>query len=63
MAYIIEYFKETKKIGSTPWADSIDATIRVAEDGLKKHDADFYRIIDDSSGAEVESGRRDAPRA
>jgi hypothetical protein len=63
MAYIIEYFKGTKKIGSIPSADSIDATIRVAEDGPKRQHGDFYRIIDDSSGAEVESGRRDAPRA
>jgi hypothetical protein len=63
MAYVIEYFEGTKKIGSTPCADSIDAAIRAAEDGLKRHHADFYRIMDDSSGAEVESGRRDAPRA
>ena len=63
MAYIIEYFKGTKKIDFGTLVNSIDATIRAAEDGVKRLGADFYRIIDDSSGAEVELGRRDAPRA
>jgi hypothetical protein len=60
MAYVIEYFKDTVRIGSSLWDRSLEATIHMAKDGLIRHQADFYRIIDDNSGAEVESGRRDA---
>ena len=61
MAYRIEYFREGREIGTTPWAQSLDDTIRVARDGLVRHQADFARIVDvDGSGAEVWSGRHDA---
>jgi hypothetical protein len=59
MAYVIEYFQDTLKIGSTPWDASLEATVQVAKDGPIRHQADFVRIIDDNTGAEVESGRRD----
>ena len=60
MAYKIEYFKEGQNIGDTPWEASLDETIKVAEDGLIRHRADFFRIIDvDGSGGEVASGNKE----
>lgn len=60
MAYLIEYYRDTVKIGATPWDASLEKTMQVARDGLIRHNADVFRIIDDDTGAEVESGRRDA---
>ena len=59
MPYVVEYFKEGQKVGSAQWKGTLVGTQRVAEDGLIRHQADSYRIIDDDTGAEVASGRRD----
>ena len=55
MAFVIEYYKEGVKKGSTSWDDTLEKTKQVAMDGLIRHDADFARIVDDNSGAEVAS--------
>jgi hypothetical protein len=61
MVYSIEYFRDTKQIGKTPWDGDLEKTKQVARDGLIRHQADFVRIIDvDGSGAEIWSERRDA---
>ena len=59
MAYVIEYYRDTLKIGATPWDAPLEKTVQVARDGLIRHNADFFRVVDDFTGAEVESGRRD----
>lgn len=58
MAYVIEYYNEGVLKGKTPWTGSLEDTTRVARDGLVRHDADFARIINDETGAEVASVRR-----
>jgi hypothetical protein len=58
MAYVIEYFRDGVKIGSVLWARTLDDTVQLAKDGLIRQQADLFRIIDDDTGAEVESGRR-----
>jgi hypothetical protein len=60
MAFIIEYYKEGVLKGKTPWGDTLERTKQVALEGLSRHDADFARIINDETGAEVDSVRRDA---
>jgi hypothetical protein len=54
----IDYFREGERVGCTPWADSLEETIKVAQGGLIRHRCDFARIIDvDGRGVEVWSGR------
>ena len=60
MAYAIEYFREGNKIGDSPHQGPLGKTEEVAKNGLLIHNADFARIIDDNSGAEVSSVRRGA---
>jgi hypothetical protein len=43
----------------TPHPGPQQETEKFAKDGLIRHRADFYRIIDVDSNAEVASGRRD----
>lgn len=62
MAYNIQYFLDGQKIGSTPWADTLAKTKQVARDGLIRHKADMARIINDETGAEVDSVTRDVKR-
>jgi hypothetical protein len=45
--------------GSTPHPGPQQETEKFAKDGLVRHRADFFRIIDVDSNAEVASGRRD----
>ena len=60
MALPIEYYDQGRQIRKTPYAGLLPDVERVARDGLVRHSADFYRIIDvDGSNAEVASGRRD----
>ncbi|CUI01118.1 hypothetical protein PHA8399_03259 [Leisingera aquaemixtae] len=60
MAYKVEYYREGKLIGSSPWDKDLEATKQFARDGLIRHSCDFARIIDvDGSGAEIWSVRRD----
>ena len=59
MAFRIDYFKEGLLAGSTPHPGPQDETENFAKDGMKRHRADSYRIIDVGSNAEVASGRRD----
>jgi hypothetical protein len=47
MAFVIEYYKNGKLIGSTPWAASLEKTVKVATDGLIRHEAEYARIVDD----------------
>ena len=58
--YSIEYFNEGAKLQAVPWSGSLEQTLQVARDGLIRHGADFARIIDSDTGAEVDSVRRDA---
>jgi hypothetical protein len=59
MAFRIEYYKEGEFAGSTPHRGLELVTETFAKDGLIRHRADFYQIIDVDSNAEVVSGRRD----
>jgi hypothetical protein len=59
MAFRIDYYKEGEFAGSTPHPGPELMTETFAKDGLVRHRADFYRIIDVDSNAEVVSGRRD----
>ena len=59
MAFRIEYYKEGEFAGSTPHPGPVLVTETFAKDGLIRRRADFYRIIDVDSNAEVVSGRRD----
>jgi hypothetical protein len=59
MAFRIDYYKEGLMAGSTPHPGPQHETEKFAKDGMKRHRADFYRIIDADSNAEVASGRRD----
>jgi hypothetical protein len=45
--------------GSTPHPGPQHEIEKFAKDGMIRHRADFYRIIDMGSNAEVASGRRD----
>ncbi len=48
MVYRIRYYdKDSKEIGSTPWAESLEQTKRVAQDGLIQHSAASARIFDE----------------
>ena len=58
--YIIEYFRDSVRVARTPWAARLDKTVQVAGRGLVRHRADCFRIIDEESGAEIESGTLDA---
>ena len=59
MAFRIDYFKEGLLAGSTPHPGPQHDTEKFAKDSLIRHRADFYRIIDVDSNAEVASGRLD----
>ena len=59
MSYRIDYFKEGLLAGSTPHPGPQHETEKFAIDGMKRRRADFYRIIDVGSNAEVASGHRD----
>jgi hypothetical protein len=56
MAFRIDYYKEGMLAGSTPHPGPQRETEQFAKDGLIRHRADFYRIIDaDGSNSEVTS--------
>lgn len=59
MAFLVEYYREGRLIGSTPWGGTLDATKHLARRGVKMHKADFARVMNDASGAEVWSIRDD----
>ena len=60
MAYLVEYYREGVKKGSSPHAGPLENAKMFAEDRLLRHDADFARIIDvEGSGAEIWSVSRD----
>jgi hypothetical protein len=59
MVFRIDYYKEGLLAGSTPHPGPQHETEKCAKDGMIRHRADFYRIIDVGSNAEVASGRRD----
>jgi hypothetical protein len=64
LAYVVEYYKDGVRRGSSPHAGPLENAKLFAEDGLIRHGADFARIMDvDGSGAEIWSVRRDAPRS
>ena len=56
MAFRIDYFKEGLLAGSTPHPGPQHETEKFAKDGMIRHRADFYRIVDVGSNAEVASG-------
>ena len=57
MAFVIKYYKDGKLIGSTPWAGSLENTVKVARDGLIRHKAEVAQIVDDdgNEAAKVDS--------
>jgi hypothetical protein len=59
MAFRIDYYKEGLMAGSTPHPGPQHETEQFAKDGMMRRRADFYRIIDVDSNAEVASGHRD----
>ena len=59
MVFQIDYYKGGLLAGSTPHPGPQDEIENFAKDGMIRHRADFYRIIDVASNAEVASGRRD----
>jgi hypothetical protein len=59
MAFRIDYYKEGELAGSTPHPGPQHETEQFAKDGMMRRRADFYRIIDVDSNAEVASGHRD----
>jgi hypothetical protein len=64
MAYVVEYYKNGVKTGSSPHAGPLENAKLFAEDGLRRHDVDSARIIDiDGSGVEIWSMSRDGPRS
>jgi hypothetical protein len=57
--YVVEYYKDGLRKGSSPHAGPLDNAIMFAEDGLVRHDVDFARILDvDGGGAEIWSMSR-----
>ena len=58
MPFVIQYFKDDQQVGKTPWPPLLEKAIEVVQDGLIRYHADSYRIIDDTTGAEVASGSR-----
>jgi hypothetical protein len=61
MAYLVEYFREGRKIGTTPQVGSLRKAKQFSKDGLTCYQADFVRIIDQDNGeVEVWWERRDA---
>jgi hypothetical protein len=61
MVFRVVYFRDGRQIGDTPHDGPLPLTERFAREGLIRHGADFYRIIDlDGSHTEVASGRQDA---
>ncbi|HXQ14358.1 MAG TPA: hypothetical protein VN814_07030 [Caulobacteraceae bacterium] len=48
MVYRIRYYdKDAKEIGSAPWAESLEQTKRVAQDGIIKLSAASASIFDE----------------
>jgi hypothetical protein len=62
MGYEIQYFKGAVRVGSAQQSGSLEETRQVARRGLIRHGGDFFRIIDDNTGVEVDSGRHDDPK-
>jgi hypothetical protein len=59
MVYRIRYYdKGGQEIDSTPWAESLEGTKRVAQAGIVRHKAASARIFD-----EDQSNRQVWPRA
>jgi len=59
MAYLVEYFREGRKVGTTPQVGSLHKAKQFH--GLTRYQADFVRIVDqDNGGAEVWWERRGA---
>lgn len=48
MVYRIRYYdKENREIGSAPWAESLEQTRRVMQDGIAQHRAASAAIFDE----------------
>lgn len=61
MAFNIEFYREGRLLGASPWPNSFEKAVAHARSYAKIHRADFARIVDvDGSGAEVWSERNDA---
>jgi hypothetical protein len=61
MAYLVEYFRESRKIGTTPQVGSLRKAKQISKDGLTCYQADFVRNIDQDNGeVDVWWERRDA---
>jgi hypothetical protein len=60
VAYLVEYFREGRKIGTTPQVGSLQKAKQFSKDGLICYQADFVRIVDqDNGGVEVWWERHD----
>jgi hypothetical protein len=59
MIFRIDYYKEDLMAGSTPHPGPQHEAEKFAKDGMIRHRADLYRIIDVGSNSEVASGRLD----
>lgn len=59
-SYVIEYHKGGLRRAVSPHAGPLKETIEVAHEGMMRHDADFARVIDTDSSAEVIKIQREA---
>ena len=46
MTFKVQYFRDGKKIGETPWAAAQGEMVKFARDGLIRHDGDMAVILD-----------------
>lgn len=61
MPYRIDYYKDSKSVGSSPYAGSLNKTKQVAQDGLIRHSADNALIVDDDTKTVVATVARRLP--
>jgi hypothetical protein len=59
MHFVIVYHTNAEEVGRAPWAGALEDTVRVARDGLLRHNADRFIIFDDR-GQVVATGQRPA---
>ena len=59
MHFVIVYHRIAEEAGRAPWAGALEDTVRVARDGLLRHNADRFIIFDDR-GQVVATGQRPA---
>ena len=53
MTFKIQYFRDGKMIGETPWDKPLPQTRKVAADGLNRHNAEYAAILDMDDDAKL----------